>query len=76
MTANYTPEEIKKAHEILYNEGIKMRYQVAGKEYVDKSLAAASNPFAKAMQEVSSAVHIAHQLHSAMLSITNLIITN
>lgn len=31
-----------------------MRYQVAGKEYVDKSLAAASNPFAKAMQDVSS----------------------
>lgn len=54
MTANYTPEEVKKAHEILYNEGIKMRYQVAGKEYVDKSLAAASNPFAKAMQEVST----------------------
>lgn len=54
MPANYTPEEIQKAHEILYNEGIKMRYQVAGKEYVDKSLAAASNPFAKAMQDVSS----------------------
>lgn len=53
MPANYTPEEIQKAHEILYNEGIKMRYQVAGKEYVDKSLAAASNPFAKAMQDVS-----------------------
>lgn len=52
MTQNYTPEEIQKAHEILYNEGIKMRYQVAGKEYVDKSLAAAQNPFAKAMQEV------------------------
>jgi len=53
MPANYTPEEIQKAHEILYNEGIKMRYQVAGKEYVDKSLAAASNPFAQAMQDVS-----------------------
>ncbi|KAL9534168.1 4-carboxymuconolactone decarboxylase [Sphaerulina musiva] len=54
MPANYTPEEIQKAHEILYNEGIKMRYQVAGKEYVDKSLAAASNPFAKAMQDYVS----------------------
>lgn len=52
MTQNYTPEEIKKAHEVLYNEGIKMRYQVAGKEYVDKALAAADNPFSKAMQEV------------------------
>lgn len=52
MSESYTPEEIAKAHKILYNEGIKMRYQVAGKEYVDRSLAAADNPFAKAMQEV------------------------
>lgn len=52
MTTEYTAEEIQKAKDILYNEGIKMRYQVAGKEYVDKSLANASNPFAKAMQEV------------------------
>lgn len=54
MSQTYTPEEIKKAHEILYNEGIKMRYQVAGKEYVDKALANAQNPFAKAMQEYVS----------------------
>ena len=53
MPANYTEEEIKHAHEVLYNEGIKMRYQVAGKEYVDAALKNASNPFAKAMQEVS-----------------------
>ena len=52
MSESYTPEEIAKAHKVLYNEGIKMRYQVAGKEYVDRSLAAADNPFAKAMQEV------------------------
>ena len=51
-SSKYSPEDVKRAHEILYSEGIKMRYQVAGKEYVDKSLAAANNPFAKAMQEV------------------------
>jgi hypothetical protein len=53
MPANYSPEEIRKAHEVLYSEGIKMRYMVAGKEYVDRSLKAASDPFRKPMQEVS-----------------------
>ncbi|CZT18820.1 related to uncharacterized homolog of gamma-carboxymuconolactone decarboxylase subunit [Ramularia collo-cygni] len=53
MASTYTPEEIKKAHEILYNEGIKMRNQVAGKAYVDKSLANAT-PFSQAMQEYVS----------------------
>jgi 4-carboxymuconolactone decarboxylase len=53
MSEKYSPEEIAKAHKILYNEGIKMRYQVAGKEYVDKALANADNPFSRAMQEVS-----------------------
>jgi hypothetical protein len=52
MTANYTEEEIKKAHEILFNEGVKMRYQVAGKEYVDTALKKRSDPFAGAMQDV------------------------
>lgn len=52
MVVEYSPEEIKKAHEVLYNEGIKMRYQVAGKEYVDAALKNAKNPFAIAMQEV------------------------
>jgi len=52
MAVNYSEEEIKKAHEVLYNEGLKMRYQVAGKEYVDRSLKNASSPFAKPMQEV------------------------
>ncbi|EGP83994.1 protocatechuate 3,4-dioxygenase, P3,4O [Zymoseptoria tritici IPO323] len=54
MSSNYTPEEIAQAHRILYNEGIKMRYQVAGKEYVDKALANADNSFSKAMQEYVS----------------------
>lgn len=53
MVATYSPEEVKKAHEVLYSEGIKMRYQVAGKEYVDKALKAADNDYARTMQEVS-----------------------
>ncbi|KAM3424005.1 hypothetical protein BST61_g1397 [Cercospora zeina] len=53
-SSKYTPEDVQRAHEILYSEGIKMRYKVAGKEYVDRSLAAANNPFAKAMQEYVS----------------------
>ena len=49
---NYSDEEIKKAHEVLYNEGLRMRIQVAGKDYVEKSLNAAKDPFSKPMQEV------------------------
>ena len=52
MASNYSEDEIKRAHEILFNEGLKMRYQVAGKEYVDASLKNKSDPFAGAMQEV------------------------
>jgi len=53
MAVNYTPEEVSKAREIIRNEGIKMRYKVAGKEYVDRALKAADNDFARSMQEVS-----------------------
>lgn len=49
---DYSPEEIKKAHEVLYNEGLRMRIKVAGKEYVEKSLQASKDPFSKPMQEV------------------------
>ena len=49
---DYSPEEIKKAHEVLYNEGLRMRIQVAGKEYVEKALSASKDPFSKPMQEV------------------------
>lgn len=52
MSTEYTPEEVKKAHEVLFAEGIKMREKVAGKAFVEKSLANANNPFARAMQEV------------------------
>ena len=52
MVAHYTEEEIKKAHEILFNEGVKMRYQVAGQDYVDAALKKRNDPFAGAMQDV------------------------
>ncbi|KAK5109601.1 hypothetical protein LTR62_006838 [Meristemomyces frigidus] len=51
MPADYSEEEVAKAREILYNEGIKMRYQVAGKEYVDTTLAAADPDYGRHMQE-------------------------
>jgi len=59
MPAEYSEEEIKNAREILYNEGIKMRYQVAGKEYVDKALNAADPDYGRHMQEVSTAIQTA-----------------
>ncbi|KAK3691870.1 hypothetical protein LTR37_018363 [Vermiconidia calcicola] len=51
FVADYSPEEVKKAHEVLYNEGLRMRIKVAGKEYVEKSLNANKDPFSKPMQE-------------------------
>ena len=50
--ADYSADEIKKAHEVLYNEGLRMRIKVAGEDYVRKSLDAAKDPFSKPMQEV------------------------
>lgn len=64
---DYSPEEIKKAHEVLYNEGLRMRIQVAGKEYVEKSLAAAKDPFSKPMQEVLQHV-LPHRSHTVFLT--------
>jgi 4-carboxymuconolactone decarboxylase len=52
MPANYTEEEVKQAREVLYNEGLKMRYQVAGKDYVDASLKKGKGTIGQAMQEV------------------------
>ena len=52
FVADYTPEEIKKAHQVLYNEGLRMRIQVNGKEYVQKALENNKDPFARPMQEV------------------------
>ena len=52
FVADYTAEEIKKAHQVLYNEGLRMRIQVNGKEYVEKALQANKDDFARPMQEV------------------------
>ena len=49
---DYSAEEIKKAHEVLYNEGLRMRMKVNGQEYVEKALQANKDPFSKPMQEV------------------------
>lgn len=66
---NYSEEEIQKAHDVLYNEGLRMRIQVAGKDYVEKSLNAAKDPFSKPMQEVSIAYL---SPHTNRLSLPNL----
>ena len=54
FVADYTDEEVKKAHEVLRNEGLRMRIKVAGESYVDKSLQANKDAFSKPMQDVSS----------------------
>jgi hypothetical protein len=62
---DYSPEEIQRAHEVLYNEGLRMRIKVAGKEYVEKSLSAAKDPFSKPMQEVLLTFSVCSSIHSA-----------
>lgn len=52
FVADYTPEEIKKAHQVLYNEGLRMRIKVNGEQYVEKALQANKDAFARPMQEV------------------------
>ena len=54
FVADYSPEEIKKAHQVLYNEGLRMRIQVNGKEYVEKALQNNKDDFARPMQEVGA----------------------
>lgn len=51
-TPAHTPAEIEAAHKILYDVGVKIRYEVAGKEYVDRSLAAGDSDFMRPMQEL------------------------
>ena len=45
-------QKIKDAHNVLFEEGLKIRYQVAGKEFVDRSLKNGASDFARPMQEV------------------------
>lgn len=40
------------AHKTLYDEGLKIRYAVVGKQYVDNALAGGSSDFARPMQEL------------------------
>jgi len=47
-----TPEEVEKAHKVLYEQGLQIRYEVAGKAYVDRALANGSSDFARPMQEL------------------------
>ena len=58
FVADYSEEEIKKAHEVLYNEGLRMRIKVAGKDYVEKSLQANKDDFNRPMQEVYPGQHV------------------
>lgn len=43
---------VRAAHEALFQEGLKIRYEVAGKAYVDKALQNGSSDFARPMQEL------------------------
>lgn len=43
---------VQAAHKTLFDEGLKIRYAVAGKAYVDQALARGSSDFARPMQEL------------------------
>lgn len=44
-------QEIEQAQKVLYEAGLEVRYQVAGKKYVDAALENGSSDFARPMQE-------------------------
>lgn len=44
----------QQAHATLFEEGLKMRYKVAGKSYVDTALSNGSSDFARPMQEYAT----------------------
>lgn len=44
--------QLDKAHQAIFNNGLQVRYEVAGKEYVDRSLANGSSEFAQPMQQL------------------------
>ena len=51
--SNPSPSQSSKdAHKALFEEGLKVRYAVAGKSYVDKALENGSSDFARPMQEL------------------------
>ncbi|KPM40148.1 hypothetical protein AK830_g6437 [Neonectria ditissima] len=45
-------DQVAEAHRILFEKGLEIRYEVAGKSYVDKSLENGSSSFARPMQEL------------------------
>ncbi|KAI0121266.1 4-carboxymuconolactone decarboxylase [Xylariales sp. AK1849] len=45
-------QDVAKAHKVLFDEGLKVRYEVAGKTYVDRSLSNGSSEFTRPMQEL------------------------
>lgn len=47
-------QDLKDAHKLLFDSGLRTRYAVAGKEYVDKSLANGSSEFSRPMQGETS----------------------
>jgi len=47
-------DDIAKAHKVLYNEGLRIRYEVAGKEHVDRSLENGSSDFMRPIQELAT----------------------
>ncbi|KAF4967740.1 hypothetical protein FSARC_4801 [Fusarium sarcochroum] len=54
MAANTSPptNEAQAAHKTLFDQGLKIRYEVAGPDYVDAALAGGSSEFARPMQEL------------------------
>jgi len=54
MSSNPTspPQDVAAAHKTLFEQGIKIRYEVTGPAYVDAALAGGSSDFARPMQEL------------------------
>ena len=51
-----SPDKVADAHKTLYEEGLKIRNQVAGAEHVQRSLQNGSSDFARPMQELATEV--------------------
>jgi 4-carboxymuconolactone decarboxylase len=49
-------DRIEEAHKLFYQQGIQLRREVAGDEYVERSLKAGASGFARPMQELATEV--------------------
>ena len=58
MSASNMSEEqkVQEAHKTLYEHGLKIRREVAGNDYVDRSLRNGASDFAKPMQDMTTEV--------------------